>query len=217
MSDTMSTQLRNTQDKYGLIAMLLHWGMAILIVGMFTLGTYMVELDYYDPWYKKAPDLHRSFGVIVAGLMIYRLGWRLSNVRPRALGEAWERRIATGLHRLFYVLIAAIVVSGYLITTADGQPVSVFNWFKIPATISGFDNQEDIAGEIHEWLTTTLIVLVILHTLAALKHHFINRDITLRRMLGKGDMPITAGQPDSPMTSHRTTRSNNITTTTTKE
>lgn len=205
MSDTMSTQLHNTQDKYGLIAMLLHWGMAILIVGLFALGTYMVELDYYDPWYKKAPDLHRSIGVIVAGLMIFRLGWRLSNPRPRELGEAWERRIATGLHRLFYLLIAAIVVSGYLITTADGQPVSVFNWFKIPATISGIDNQEDIAGEIHEWLTTTLIVLVILHTLAALKHHFINRDVTLRRMLGKSD---------SPMTSQRTTRSNNTTTTT---
>ena len=150
----MSTQLRNTQAKYGLIAMLLHWGMAILIIGLFALGTYMVDLDYYHPWYKQAPDLHRSFGVIVAGLMIYRLGWRLTNASPRALGEAWEHRIATWLHRLFYVLIAAIVVSGYLITTADGQPVSVFNWFKIPATLTGFDNQEDIAGEIHEWLTT---------------------------------------------------------------
>jgi len=211
----MSTQLRNTQDKYGLIAMLLHWGMAVLIIGLFALGTYMVELDYYDPWYKKAPDLHRSIGVIVAGLMIFRLGWRLSNVHPRAPGVAWEHRIATWLHRLFYVLIAVIVVSGYLITTADGQPVSVFTWFKIPATISGFENQEDIAGEIHEWLTTTLIVLVILHTLAALKHHFINHDLTLRRMLGKSDSPITAGQPDSPMTSQRTTRSNNTTTTTT--
>ena len=183
----MSMQLRNSQDKYGLVAMLLHWGMAILIVGLFALGTYMVELDYYDPWYKQAPDLHRSFGVIVAGLMIYRFGWRLTNTRPRELGETWERRIAAWLHRLFYILIAAIVVSGYLITTADGQPVLVFNWFEIPATYTGFENQEDIAGEIHEWLTTTLIVLVSLHALAALKHHFINRDSTLRRMFGRTD------------------------------
>ena len=183
----MSIQLRNTKDRYGLVAMLLHWGMAILIVGLFALGTYMVELDYYDPWYKQAPDLHRSFGVIVAGLMIYRLGWRLANTRPSELGEAWESRIATWVHRLFYMLIAGIVVSGYLITTAEGQPVIVFGLFDIPATFTSFENMEDIAGEVHEWLTTTLIVLVSLHALAALKHHFINRDSTLRRMFGKTD------------------------------
>lgn len=183
----MSMQHRNTEERYGLIAMLLHWGLAILIVAMFTLGTYMVELDYYHPWYKKAPDLHRSIGVMVAGLMIYRLFWRLTNPRPRESGEAWERRLATWVHRLFYLLIAAIAVSGYLITTADGQPVLVFHLFEIPAAFKGFDNQEDIAGEIHEWLTVTLIALVSLHALAALKHHFINRDSTLRRMLGKAD------------------------------
>lgn len=181
----MSMQYRNTQEKYGFIAMLLHWGMAILIIGMFVLGSYMVELEYTDPWYKKAPDLHRSIGVIVAALMIYRLVWRLTNMRPRESGEAWERHLATWMHRLFYGLIAAIVVSGYLITTADGQPVVVFHLFDIPAAFTGFENQEDIAGEIHEWLTDILLALVSLHALAALKHHFINRDSTLRRMLGK--------------------------------
>ncbi len=183
----MSMQLGNTQNKYGLIAMLLHWSMAILIIALFALGTYMVELDYYHPWYKLAPDLHRSFGVIVAGLMIFRLAWRLSNKRPDELGAVWERRLARWLHRLFYALIAGIVVSGYLITTADGQPVVVFNLFDIPAVLTSIENQEDIAGEIHEWLTMTLIILVSLHALAALKHHFINRDSTLRRMFGKAD------------------------------
>ncbi|MDT8282962.1 MAG: cytochrome b [Gammaproteobacteria bacterium] len=180
-------QYRNTAERYGFIAMLLHWGLAILIIAMFALGSYMVELDYYDPWYKKAPDLHRSIGVIITGLMIYRLFWRLSNPRPRESGETWQRRLASWMHRLFYLLIAAIVISGYLITTADGQPVVVFHLFQIPAVFSGFGNQEDIAGEIHEWLTAILIVLVSLHALAALKHHFINRDSTLRRMLGKAD------------------------------
>lgn len=179
--------LRNTQDKYGLVAMLLHWSIAIGIIGLFALGTYMVSLEYYHPWYKQAPDLHRSFGIIVAGLMMYRLGWRLFNVRPKEIGKAWERLIANWLHRFFYALIAAIVISGYLITTADGQPVSVFNLFEIPAAFKGLDNQEDIAGEIHEWLTMLLIVLVSLHGLAALKHHFINHDLTLLRMLGKAD------------------------------
>jgi len=177
-------QLRNSLHRYGLLAILLHWGMAILIITQFFLGEYMVDLDYYDPWYKAAPDLHRSFGVIVAILLILRLFWRLSNVHPAIIGKPWEQQAARWVHRLFYVLIIAIVISGYLITTADGQGISVFNWFEIPASFQGFENQEDIAGEFHEWLTHILILLVGLHTLAALKHHFFNHDTTLSRMLG---------------------------------
>jgi len=187
MKDLKSIQIRNSRQGYGLVTVLLHWGMAALIIGLFFLGEYMVDLDYYDPWYNKAPDLHRSIGVLVAGLMLYRLGWRLSNVRPAETGKSWERRTAAWMHHIFYVLIAAIVVSGYLITTADGQGVPVFNWFEIPAAFDGFENQEDIAGEVHEWLAHLLIVLVVLHALAALKHHFIDRDSTLRRMFGKAD------------------------------
>ena len=187
MKTLKSNPLRNSRSRYGLISVLLHWGMAVLIIGLFFLGEYMVDLDYYDPWYNKAPDLHRSFGVIVAGLLLYRLGWRLSNVRPAEIGKPWERRTAAWVHRIFYVLIAAIAVSGYLITTADGQGVPVFNWFEIPAAFDGFENQEDIAGVVHEWLAHILILLVVLHTLASLKHHFIDRDATLRRMFGRAD------------------------------
>jgi cytochrome b561 len=179
-------RLRNDLHGYGLVSVLLHWVMAVLIIGLFTLGKYMVGLDYYHPWYQKAPDLHRGLGVIVAALFVFRLGWRLSNPHPEILGKPWERRAAVWVHRLFYALIAATVVSGYLITTADGQALSVFGWFEIPATIHGFGNQEDIAGVVHEWLANGMIALVVLHSLAALKHHFIDRDPTLRRMLGLG-------------------------------
>jgi len=180
-------QLRNNSDHYGWLAILLHWGMAILVITLFFLGKYMVDLDYYDPWYKAAPDLHRSFGVIVATLLILRLVWRLSNVHPAMIGKPWEQQAARWVHRLFYALIIAVVISGYLITTADGQGVSVFNWFEIPASFQGFENQEDIAGEFHEWFTSILILLVGLHALAALKHHFFNHDTTLSRMLGFSD------------------------------
>ena len=190
MSTVKSMQIINSKAKYGLFSIILHWIMAILIVGLFALGTYMVGLDYYDPWYKKAPDIHRSFGIIVVLLLIIRWIWRLSNTRPQEPGRKWERHIANVLHRLFYALIAAVAISGYLITTADGQPIVVFNWFNVPATITGIENQEDIAGDIHEWLTTTLIILASAHALAALKHHFIDRDSTLRRMLGKDDSSI---------------------------
>ncbi len=177
-------QLRNNSYCYGLLSIALHWSMAILIVLLFFLGEYMVDMDYYDPWYNTAPDLHRSFGIIVALLLIFRLLWRLGNIRPAIIGKPWEQHIARWVHRIFYALIIAIVISGYLITTADGQSISVFNWFEIPASLQGIDKQEDIAGEFHEWLTYILILFVSLHTLAALKHHFINRDSTLSRMLG---------------------------------
>ncbi len=177
-------QIRNNLQRYGLAAILLHWILAVLIVGLFALGKYMVDLTYYDPWYKKAPDLHRSAGVTVAALFCVRLAWRISNLQPSAIGRFWEQRLALFMHRLFYLLVACVAVSGYMITTADGQAISVFSVFEIPATVYGFENQEDVAGEIHEWLTSLLIALLVLHALAALKHHFIDRDSTVRRMLG---------------------------------
>jgi len=186
--------LRNHLQGYGLVSVLLHWIMAILIIGLFALGKYMAGLDYYDPWYQKAPDLHRSLGVVAAMLLAFRLGWRLTNPHPEPIGKPWEKRAAAWLHRLFYGLIAAIAVSGYLITTADNQALSVFGWFEIPATLSGFENQADAAGAVHEWLANLLITLVVLHSLAALKHHFIDHDPTLRRMLGLGGM----SSPPSP-------------------
>lgn len=178
-------QIRNTSQGYGLLAIILHWMMALLIIAQFFLGQYMVDLDYYDPWYKAAPDFHRSLGVIIAILLILRLFWRLANVQPDGIGKPWEQCIARWLHRLFYMLIVAVVLSGYLISTADGQGINVFNLFEIPATIHGYENQEDIAGEFHEWFTYLLLALAGLHALAALKHHFINRDYTLSRMLGR--------------------------------
>ncbi|PHS71519.1 MAG: cytochrome b [Methylophaga sp.] len=176
-------QLANNLKSYGVISILLHWGMAVLIIGLFILGEYMVDLTYYDAWYIIAPDLHRSFGILVLLLLALRLAWRLNTIHPEGIGKKWEQYVAIVVHRLFYILILTIIISGYLITTADGQAISVFGWFDVPATVYGFENQEDVAGEVHEVLTYILITLVVLHSLAALKHHFINHDATLRRML----------------------------------
>ncbi|MFK5892065.1 MAG: cytochrome b [Pseudomonadota bacterium] len=178
--------LRNTLQSYGLISILLHWIMAIIIIALFAIGKYMVNLNYYDPWYQAAPNLHRSIGVIIGLLLVFRLGWRLSNPHPKMIAQRWEQLIAVWIQRIFYILILAIIISGYLITTADGQVVSVFNWFDVPAVFEAYENQEDIAGEIHEWLSNLLFMLVVLHLLAALKHHFFNHDATLLRMLGIG-------------------------------
>ena len=79
----------------------------------------------------------------------------------------------------------AIGISGYLISTADGKPISVFGWFDVPATLADAGAQADFAGALHFWLAWSVVVLSVMHGFMALKHHFIDKDDTLKRMLGK--------------------------------
>ena len=178
---------RNTESSYGLAAIILHWLVALTVVGLFALGLWMTELDYNDPWYKRAPDIHRAIGVLLFLVLATRLLWRLAGPRPQALAthSPLEKRLATFAHALLYLLLFAVMTAGYLVSTADGRPVEVFGLFSVPATLSGIENQEDMAGDIHFILAIALISLAGLHALAALKHHFIDRDTTLLRMLGR--------------------------------
>jgi len=175
---------RNTTDRYGLIQIVLHWTMAAMIAVLLPLGLWMTGLEYYDPWYTRAPDLHRALGVCLAILLIVRIVARGMQVRPRPLATAsWQRHAAGATHWLLYILPALLVISGYLISTADGRAIEVFALFSVPATLSGLENQADIAGQVHKLLGFALIGVAALHAGAALKHHFVDRDRTLRRML----------------------------------
>lgn len=174
---------RNTEHNYGLISISLHWLVALTVIGLFALGLWMVELGYYDPWYRRGPDLHKSIGILLFTVMIIRMIWRISNERPLTEGRPLEKKLAHTVHGLLYLLLFTLMLSGYLISTADGRAIDVFNLFSVPALFSGYENQEDIAGLVHQILAYSLIALVALHALAALKHHFIDRDQTLRRML----------------------------------
>ena len=177
---------RNTQDSYGLVSVILHWLVALAVTGLFALGLWMVELGYYDRWYQRAPDIHRSVGVLLFGVMLAHFAWSYSNPRPAAIGSARERKAAAWVHRMLYVLMYMLILSGYLISTADGRGIHVFGLFSLPAGISGLQSQADIAGKVHEVLAFALIALTILHAMAALKHHFVDRDQTLKRMLSIG-------------------------------
>ncbi len=179
--------VRNSEQGYGLMAIFIHWLVALVVIGMFTLGVWMTGLTYYDEWYKLGPDIHRSIGVLLFFVMLVRVIWRIYNVKPKddpGIG-ALQARLAHSVHLLLYGLIFAMIVSGYLISTADGKPVDVFGLFSVPAVITGVANMEDIAGKVHWYLAVTLISLVVLHSLAALKHHFIDKNQTLRKMLGR--------------------------------
>ncbi|KZN57116.1 hypothetical protein N474_08920 [Pseudoalteromonas luteoviolacea CPMOR-2] len=176
--------LKNTEKSFGVVTILIHWVMAISIFFMFGLGLYMVELTYYDPWYRGSLDLHKSIGMLLIAFLVIRLIWRQINVKPNDLpGSKLEQTAARIGHFVLYALMLLIMVSGYLISTADGRPIAVFELVNVPALPWSFDNQEDIVGEIHFWLAWALMVSVAGHIGAALKHQFINKDGGLVRML----------------------------------
>lgn len=171
---------------YSHFTILLHWLVAFAVYGMFALGLWMVTLGYYDGWYHQAPEIHKSIGIILFTIMIIRVVWRFVSPPPKPLSSysALVRISAVTAHLLLYTLLFAILISGYLISTADGDAISVFGWFNVPAIFTGYGQQADLAGNVHLWLAWTVVIISILHGLAALKHHFIDRDITLKRMLG---------------------------------
>ncbi len=180
-------QWKNSGSRFGVFSIALHWLVAVTVYGMFALGLWMVTLGYYDGWYHKAPELHKSIGVILFSVMVIRLVWRFISPPPKPLSSysALTRHAAIAVHLFLYVLLFSILITGYLISTAEGQPVSVFGLISVPAMVSGMAGQADAAGTVHLWLAWTVVILSLLHGLAAVKHHFIDRDITLKRMLGR--------------------------------
>ncbi|WP_410014594.1 cytochrome b [Sodalis sp. C49] len=177
---------RNSADSFGHISIAIHWLVALAVYGMFALGLWMVTLGYYATWYHRAPELHKSIGCLLFAMMILRLIWRFISPPPKPLSHysPLTRAGAVLAHWTLYILLFALLTSGYLISTADGQPINVFGWFSVPATLSGLAGQADLAGDIHLYLAWCVVILSVLHGLAALKHHFIDGDITLKRMLG---------------------------------
>lgn len=169
--------------KYNSIAKVIHWLSALTVFSLFGLGFWMVDLTYYSEWYKIAPHWHKSIGLILFALTLFRIIWKILTKAPKIEGQTWEKTAAEIAHGLLYVLLFATFISGYMISTADGRGIEIFNLFTLPGLGSIIENQEDIAGEVHFYLTYSLIGLAALHAMAALKHHFVNKDNTLKKMV----------------------------------
>lgn len=174
--------IRDTTAGYGLITRLTHWLMAVAIIALFVLGLWMVTLNYYSSYYRIAPDIHRSVGMLLLFLLVLRFGWRLANPKP---GDdelsPLERKASRIVHWGFYPLLFVLIASGYLISTADGRPIEVFDWFSVPALLHD-PGLETPAGRVHEILAYVTIAVVAVHTAGSLKHHFIDRSRILTRM-----------------------------------
>jgi cytochrome b561 len=180
--DGVVMYIRDTSEGYGIVSRLFHWLMAIAIFFMFGLGLWMVRLDYYSPYYNAAPELHRSLGIILLLALLVRWIWRIANPKPVFDDlTPLEQKASRAVHWSFYVLLLALMVSGYLIVTPDGQPVDVFGWFSVPSVLQ-MRGLEDRAGYVHRLLAYAVIALAVVHSLAALKHHFFDKSKIMTRM-----------------------------------
>ncbi len=176
-------QLTNTQNRYGSINILLHWVMAILIIGMLALGIYMTGLPN-NALKLKLFGWHKEFGILVLMLVCVRIVWRISNVLP-SLPTAmpyWEQFAARFVHWLFYLLMFAMPITGWLVTSAAGIGPSFFGLFVLPTLVAPDEKLLHLFAFIHKWLGYGLIAIICGHVAAALKHHFINKDDVLRRI-----------------------------------
>ncbi|MBK3745395.1 cytochrome b [Paraburkholderia aspalathi] len=174
---------RNSSSAYGSVAIFFHWLSALLVVGLFVSGLWMVSLSYYSSWYQIAPYYHKSFGLLLTAVVLIRLVWKALDKAPAPLGTMIEIAASKLVHSALYALLLTLFVSGYLIATGDGRPVSLFGIFQVPSLINS-KGIEVSAGNIHFYAAWTLAGLVFLHAAAALKHHFVNKDKVLKRMLG---------------------------------
>ena len=177
-------QFKNSETRYGAIAIILHWLMTILLVALVSLGLYMTEIPV-SAWKLKLYGWHKEFGVLVLFLVMLRIVWRIGNIVPLlpATLPHWQKLAAHGVHWALYGLMFALPITGWLISSASGLPVSFFGWFVLPDIISPNKELQELFSEVHEFLAYALIVTFCAHVAAALKHHFINKDDILRRML----------------------------------
>ena len=196
--------MNHSTTSYTKTAKVLHWLIAIGIFGMFALGWFMSELPKEAPkqiaydlfnlgiytWNlteEISPrtfyfNLHKSIGVTIFALILIRILWRISHRPPALLAsyKAWESKLASGAHHLLYLLMVALPVSGVIMATYSKYGIK---WFGIPF-IKGLDNNpmRELFKDVHEIIGLIILLVIIVHILGALKHKFIDKDETLKRM-----------------------------------
>lgn len=179
--------MQNTQDGYGAVAKALHWLSALLILGGWLLGQ---TLDLFPKSMEGGLKLaHVWSGLGVLALLAARLAWRWSGPQPDPIPSAldpWLARAAKAGHVLLYGLLLAVPVAGIVLSFARGEPVSLFGFYEIASPWARDRAFARDAREVHELLANAILLVAALHAAAALMHHYLLGDATLRRMLPGG-------------------------------
>jgi cytochrome b561 len=175
--------VRTSEDRYTATAIVLHWLIALLVIGNFAWGWWMQEIPKSPPGIRAdAFNLHKSIGLTLVLLMAVRLGWRVRHPAPPLPAmPVWQARAARWTHALLYVALIAMPVTGYLGSVYSGYPVKFFGT-SLPAWGSKQPELKDLFGVAHLYASWLLAGLVALHVAAALKHALADRDGILGRM-----------------------------------
>ncbi|SMC26295.1 cytochrome b561 [Andreprevotia lacus DSM 23236] len=179
--------------RYSLIQISLHWLIALLIFAAFGLIWYYGDMQITSPATFKAKAAgiawHKWAGMSVLILFLLRLVVRVKQGSPAPLAgqPKLQLLLAAGAHHLLYLLMAIVPLMGWLMSSAKGYPVKLFNLVQLPDLVAKSDTLAEQLEGAHVFLAYTLLVIVGLHAAAALKHHFIDRDATLLRMLPGGN------------------------------
>lgn len=186
--------LRDTAFGWGLATRLLHWAMAGIILFQIGLGVWMANFvpNLFDRG--DLTQVHKSWGVVAFGLVVTRILWRTANrwrrpALPPAM-PAWQRQVATWSHRLLYLLMLSMPLSGWILVSASplghwlGIRSRFFGWFELPDPIGRASYAiEHAAGAVHVIGALVLVILLLVHVAAALRHQFVKRDGVLSRMI----------------------------------
>jgi cytochrome b561 len=180
----MRGTLKNTEHAWGAIAKTFHWLLAILILAQLTLGK-IAEETALSPFKLDLFVWHKSLGVSIVLLVLLRLAWRLGNPPPAAPpGIArLETILAKAGHTLLYALMFTVPLSGWWVSDASRVPFKAFWIVPLPDLLPADRAMQDLAEVVHGVSIKVLIVVVIVHIAAALRHHFLLKNETLRRML----------------------------------
>ena len=174
----------NTLYRYTRTAITLHWAVAALIFATLPLGVYMHDLPL-SPHKLRLYSYHKWIGVTIFLLAVLRVAWR-STHRPPQLPAAmplWEKLAANTVHYLLYALIFIVPLSGWLMSSAKGVQTVWFGVLPLPDLLAKNKELGDLLKEVHESLNIAMFGLVLAHIGAALKHHLIERDEILARMI----------------------------------
>ena len=179
--------MTGSAERLGATTIALHWLIAIAIIGMLGVGLYLDDMDE-GPAYDWLLGLHKAAGVLVLGAAFMRFFYRMHRGFPQPTPgvtmPASHAKLARGTHWLLLLATLVMPLSGVLGSTAGGYPVDVFGLFVIPASESPDDSLSSLAFVIHGLCANLLMIAILLHVGGALKHHFKDKDATLRRMYG---------------------------------
>lgn len=174
--------------RYTPTAIALHWLLALAILGSLALGWYMSGLKF-SPLQLKLYNWHKWAGVTILALSVLRLAWRLTHRSPALPTRieqgmpSWQLRAYHATHHLMYLLFFAVPLMGWAYSSMAGFPVVWFGVLPLPDFVAVDKELAKVIKPIHGWLAYTLLALVALHVGAALKHHVVDRDGLLNRML----------------------------------